>query len=99
MWPAWSRGAEKPKEAPDDATALYAAQPDTGMVLDQKRMDWLELRHVIVREPLVYGSRMLFMASPEPEEGEENQPSDLRKRIDAALAATPAPAQAEETQG
>ena len=52
------------------------------MITDKERLDWLELYLVEVRNPLVYGSRHMFYAVPEQEEGEEESPSDLRDQID-----------------
>ncbi len=52
---------------------------------DKRRLDWLERQSVSVRTPLLYGSRERFIASPEDRDAEEDMPSDLRKRIDAAM--------------
>lgn len=47
--------------------------------------DWLAMRHVEVREPLVYGSRLLFKAYAESgEEGEDGKPSNLWEQVRAA---------------
>jgi len=66
------------------------------LLADVRRMDWLEEHVVNVRDKLLYGSRDMFWASPEgDEEATEYGPSDIRARIDAALAPTP-PLTAEE---
>ncbi len=54
---------------------------------DAGRLDWLELRIVKVSERLRYGSRPVFISSPEEIEGERDDPSDLRSKVDAAIAA------------
>lgn len=48
---------------------------------DAERLDWLERKTVQVREPLRYGSRELFWASPDVEDVVTN----LRQKIDAAM--------------
>lgn len=54
---------------------------------DTRRLDWLELRDVEVRNPLVYGSRHMFFATPDDSfEGEEGL-SEIRAQIDAAMKA------------
>lgn len=54
---------------------------------DAARLDWLETMVVNVRQPLRYGSRDLFWASPEDMDGGPDGPSGIRKQIDAARAA------------
>lgn len=54
---------------------------------DKARMDWLEQKHVEVRQPLLHGSSAMFHASPEDQEGLDPLPSDLRKQIDDAMQA------------
>ena len=48
---------------------------------DTRRLDWLASMTVNVRVPLRYGSRNLFWASPDDEDG-HFEPSDLREKID-----------------
>lgn len=68
--------------------AVQAAPPTPtepavqGEPSDTQRLDWLERQVVNVRTPMRYGSLQRFLASPD----EEEQRSDLRSRIDAALA-------------
>ena len=52
---------------------------------DAKRMDWLEKQYVQVRAPMRYGSREMFSACPQEVEGLDDDPSDLRAQIDAAM--------------
>ena len=52
---------------------------------DAARMDWLMQHTVNVRVHLRYGSTNLFWAGPEEGDG-EILPSDLRTRIDQAIA-------------
>ncbi|MES2942945.1 MAG: hypothetical protein V4772_08775 [Pseudomonadota bacterium] len=54
---------------------------------DAELLDWLELRLVEVREPMVYGSKHLFFANPVENEGESDDSSDLRKKVRAAIQA------------
>lgn len=53
---------------------------------DAQRLDYLETMVVNVRVNLRHGSRDLFWASPPDDDGEAG-PSDIRAKIDAALAA------------
>ena len=53
--------------------------------VDRDRMDWLMQHTVNVRVHLRYGSHNLFWAGPEEGDG-EILPSDLRNRIDSAIA-------------
>lgn len=64
--------------------AQLEARPTTASGDDRRRMEWLLTKTVNVRQPLPHGSRDMFWASPEPDE--EDVPSDLREKIDAALA-------------
>lgn len=59
---------------------------------DAERLDWLAMRFVDVREPLVYGSRLSFSGRPKIDhEGLDEAPFDIRGAIDKAmLAAAPA---------
>lgn len=68
-------------EGMQEATGLLANE-----VADAGRLDWLENMCVNVRVPLRYGSRDLFWASPEDDDG-ESKPSSIRAQIDAALSA------------
>lgn len=52
---------------------------------DGAMFDWLELRVVEVREPLVHGSRSLFFATPKEQDGGEDEPSNLRDACRAAI--------------
>lgn len=52
-----------------------------GEVGDREILDWLERQHVEVRTPLRYGSRANFHVSPD----EDDEPSDLRQRAQAAI--------------
>lgn len=49
---------------------------------DTQRMDWLEKQIVEVRSHLQWGSRLLFT---EYDDGDEGEPSEIRKRIDLEL--------------
>jgi hypothetical protein len=49
---------------------------------DTARMNYLESKVVNVREPLRYGSKDKFWASPEDQDGDSPIPSDLRQQID-----------------
>lgn len=62
---------------------ISSAVPDGGK--DSERMDWLCERVINVRDPLPYGSRDMFWASPTDDDG-GHEPSDLRAKIDAAIA-------------
>lgn len=53
---------------------------------DAARLDWLCQQYVTVRTPLRYGSRECFLGSPDDNDG-EFVPRDIRKAIDAAMAA------------
>lgn len=86
--PNWCRTCGK---RPNDPLAIFcsdsfhhAATPAVS-VGDTARLDWLETMHVEVRVPLVHGSLGLFHASP-PDGEDSGEPSDLRERIDAAIA-------------
>ena len=76
-----------------DGPQSRAALAASSAITDSKRLDWLERKTIEVREPLRYGSRHMFYASPTEVEGADDEPSDLRARIDAAIGvnATKAP--------
>lgn len=50
--------------------------------LDTLRLNWLTRMDVEVRQPLVHGSRQLFLATPTEVEGGDDEPSNLRAQID-----------------
>lgn len=54
---------------------------------DKTRLDWLEERYVIVRNPARYGSHYMFECSPVEQDGYDDK-SDIRKAIDVAMEAT-----------
>jgi hypothetical protein len=62
-----------------EAQALLASE-----IADAGRLDWLETMTVNVREPLRYGSRDMFWATPADDDGESG-PSDIRAQLDAAI--------------
>lgn len=64
-------------------STLEPSPSEPGEVTDAMRLDWLETKTVNVRKRLRYGSHDMFWASPD----EEDNPSDIRKQIDAALTA------------
>lgn len=49
---------------------------------DSERLNWLEHFNVEARQPLAHGSALLFQANPEPVEGLEDKPSNIRLQID-----------------
>lgn len=53
---------------------------------ETQRLNWLELQHVQVRAPLLYGSRECFTANPEGDEEDPALPSDLRAEVDKCIA-------------
>lgn len=55
------------------------------LAMANRRMAYLQSRVVEVREPLMYGSRHLFYASPDQEDGDDSSPSDLPEKIDKHL--------------
>lgn len=65
----------------DLIAAFVAPVSERGRNTDKERLDWLEMMHVEVRQPLVHGSHHLFHASPEQGDGDET-PSDIRRMID-----------------
>jgi hypothetical protein len=71
---AWARAAWQ---------AALSSRADGGK--DSDRMDWLCERVINVRDPLPYGSRDMFWASPTDDDG-GHEPSNLRAQIDAASA-------------
>lgn len=72
-----------------EGTKLFTHPPEA-MAKDAERLNWLESKHVEVRQPMLYGSTFMFGAMPSTDdECEEDPPSDLRARIDAAMATTP----------
>lgn len=60
---------------------VLATEPEADAIADKERLDWLEGFHVEVRTPLVHGSRHLFRAHPDDNDGLET-PSDIRREID-----------------
>lgn len=93
-WINWE-GDEPPlcKGEPEHAllSTLLAAQPTSlpeDVRRDAERMDWLAMRVVTVRTPLLYGSRAAFIAGPDHDDpSDAPSPSDLRTQIDAAMLA------------
>lgn len=59
-----------------------ATRSATRLSEDTERLNWLERMMVEARQPLVHGSHQLFIASPEPVEGADDEPSDIRAQID-----------------
>lgn len=74
--------ADMERAARNHAADLTFAQSAT---TDSKRLDWLERHHVEVRDPLLYGSRHMFLATPVRVEGMEDEPSNLRDMIDGLM--------------
>jgi hypothetical protein len=74
-------------------TPLYPTPPAAEVeerreLSDAALLDWLETKVVNVRDPLVYGSRQMFLSSPDQDDPAfPAGPSDLRKRIAAAILA------------
>lgn len=65
------------------AAAGFLSSPQVSVPdADKARMDWLERQHVEVRTPARYGSWANFHTSPDLEE----ETSDLRERVDSAIA-------------
>lgn len=52
---------------------------------DAERLDWLSMQYVVVRTPLRYGSLECFEGSPEDTDGWEQEPWDLRGKIDSII--------------
>lgn len=69
------------------AEAMGRVRPivDGAVERDAEILNWLETKSVNVREPLRYGSRDKFWASPEDDD-DDTKPSDLRSQCLAALA-------------
>jgi hypothetical protein len=76
-----ARGGLAEALKPDDRKEIEKPQD----ALDALRLDWLERQVVEVRAHLMWGSRLLFIASHFDEEDEDTR-SDLRAKIDAAIA-------------
>lgn len=53
-------------------------------ITDKERMDWLCSKFVEVRQPLLYGSREIFLSQMCSEEWEEDK-STLREQIDSEI--------------
>jgi hypothetical protein len=71
-----------------EAMRIFLSQHLRAPWEDTERLDWMEMQVVEVRTPLVYGSRANFITSPEQDDPAfPAEPSDLRKRIDAAKGA------------
>ncbi len=54
------------------------------IITDEMRLDWMLKKHVEVRTPARWGSRELFHAQDQSQEGEEYR-NDLRAQIDGYL--------------
>lgn len=80
---AWGRETSLAKAS--EIEAEYAEEIGR-LRADKDRLDWLEMRVVKVADALVYGSRHLFFASPDDSYEGEIGPSDLRAKVDEALA-------------
>jgi hypothetical protein len=61
-------------------------QSETAESIDTKRMNWLETMNVEVRVSMRWGSRQLFLATPNEIEGAADEPSDIREQIDREIA-------------
>ncbi len=48
---------------------------------DTQILDWLSMKVVNVRDPLRYGSRDMFWASPVDDDGWLDEPSNLREQV------------------
>jgi len=75
-------------EALEELQRLRATRPpapEEGK--DAALLDWMETKVVNVREPLMYGSRDLFWASPDQDDPAfPAGPSDIRAKVRAAMA-------------
>lgn len=65
---------------------------------DVSRMDWLVSKTVNVREPMAYGSHILFWSQTITDEEDDYHATKLREQIDAAMAVEQAAAPQQEVK-
>lgn len=72
---------------PEKKTAIYTATWETqAPSSDTARLDWLATMLVEVHRCVRWGSRQLIYAQPDPVEGADDEPSDIRAQIDREIA-------------